>query len=440
MEGDGLYLLGGLCLLLAVVLPLATRGRAVSSPMVLVAMGLLLGWSPLADGWPDRPSEHPVVVERVAELAVIVALMGVGLALDRPLDLRRLAHWRRWSSTWRLLAVAMPLTIAAVAFLGWWAAGLPVATAILLGAVLAPTDPVLASDVQVGGPGVSAPSVEEDVEEHAEEPDEVRFALTAEAGLNDGLAFPFVYLAILVAAGFSVADAGVWVGWYVVGKVVLGVAVGIAVGKLMGLVVFRTSRRLVRLAAQSDPVVAVAALFTAYGLAEVLHGYGFLAAFACGMSLRAAERHHDYHREMHDVIERLERLLTLIVLLLLGIAMSRGLLERLDLAGVLVGTALVLLVRPLSGLFSLAAAGRTEGRGGLCREEQLAVAFFGVRGVGSIYYLAWATNHGDFAHVPWLWSTVAFTITLSVLLHGVTAAPVMHWLDRRRGEVTPAGR
>lgn len=439
MDGDGLYLLGGLCLLLAVVLPLATRGRAVSSPMVLVAVGLLLGWSPLADGWPDRPSEHPVVVERVAELAVIVALMGVGLALDRPLDLRRLQDWRRWASTWRLLAVAMPLTIAAVALLGWWAAGLPVATAILLGAVLAPTDPVLASDVQVGGPGVSVPTPTEGGEE-AEEPDEVRFALTAEAGLNDGLAFPFVHLAVLVAAGFSVSDAGLWVGWYVVGKVLLGVAVGIAVGKLMGLVVFRTSRRLVRLAAQSDPIVAVAALLTAYGLAEVLHGYGFLAAFACGMALRAAERSHDYHREMHDVIERLERLLTLIVLLLLGIAMSRGLLERLDLAGVLVGTALVLLVRPAGAWLALVVRGRTDPGAGLCREEQVAVAFFGVRGVGSIYYLAWATNHGDFADVPWLWSTVAFTVTLSVLLHGVTAAPAMHWLDRRRGQVTPAGR
>jgi len=439
MDGDGLYLLGGLCLVLAIVLPQATRGRAVSSPMVLVAVGLLLGWSPLADGWPTHPSQHPVVIERVAELALIVALMGVGLALDRPLDLRSLARWRAWTSTWRLLVVAMPLTIGAVALLGWWAAGLPVATAILLGAVLAPTDPVLASDVQVGGPDVTGPTERYEVHAESEERDEVRFALTAEAGLNDGLAFPFLHLAVLVAAGFSLADAGLWLGWYLVGKALLGVAAGVAVGALMGVVVFRTSRRLVRMTAQSDPIVAVAALLSAYGLAEMLHGYGFLAAFACGMALRAAERHHDYHREMHDVIERLERLLTLIVLLLLGVAMSRGLLEGLDPAGVLVGVALVLVVRPACGLLALGVRARSSGRGAPDRRERLAVAFFGVRGIGSIYYLAWATNHGDVADVPWLWATVAFTIVLSVFVHGVTASPAMAWLDGRR-EVTPDAR
>ena len=136
---------------------------------------------------------------------------------------------------WRLLLVTMPLTILGTAVLGWWVAGLAPAVALLLGAVLAPTDPVLASDVQVGEP------LTEDVEEPADEDeqqledDDIRFSLTAEAGLNDGLAFPFVHLALLLlAGGFTVVDAGAWVGWYVVGKIAVGVAVGLALGWLLG--------------------------------------------------------------------------------------------------------------------------------------------------------------------------------------------------------------
>ena len=106
--------------------------------------------------------------------------MGAGLKLDRPVS------WRGWESSWRLLGIAMPLTIAGIAFLGWTILGLGIGAALLLGAVLAPTDPVLASDIQVGPP-------------QSGKEDEVRFALTSEAGLNDGAAFPFVYLAIAIA-------------------------------------------------------------------------------------------------------------------------------------------------------------------------------------------------------------------------------------------------
>lgn len=442
MTADLTYVVAGASLLLAIILPDLLDRWAISAPMVLVGVGMLIGLTPLPDGMPLDPQEHQAVILHVTELAVLVALMGVGLALDRPLDFRDLRSWGRWSPAWRLLAVTMPLSIAGVALLGWWAAGLAPAAALLLGAALAPTDPVLASDVQVGGPDVSAPSGEFEVEEpgdETEESDEVRFALTAEAGLNDGLAFPFVHLALLTAAGLTLGDVGLWAGWYVVGKVVVGTAVGIVVGFLMGRIVFRAQRQAVRLAAQSDPLVALAALLTTYGLAEVVGGYGFLSVFACGMTLRSAERRHDYHRDMHDVVERLERLLTLVVLLFLGIATTRGLFEHLDLAGVLVGCALVLVIRPVTGWLALAVRPR-EGRGGLCREERLAVAFFGVRGVGSLYYLAYAATHADVPEEPWLWSTVAFTIVLSVLVHGVTATPAMAWLDRRREEVAPAGR
>jgi NhaP-type Na+/H+ or K+/H+ antiporter len=131
---------------------------------------------------------------------------------------------------------------------------------------------------------------------------------------------------------------------------------------------------------------------------------------------------------MHGVVERLERLLTLLVLLCLGISMSRGLLEALDWRGVGVAVALVLLVRPLSGLVSLMPLTRRER--GMNTRERLVTSFFGVRGVGSLFYLAYAAGQADFADVRWLWSTVAVTIGLSVLVHGVLAKPAMGWLER----------
>jgi NhaP-type Na+/H+ or K+/H+ antiporter len=169
--------------------------------------------------------DNHAFTEHLTEFCVLVALMGVGLALDRPLDLRRWVTWKRWGATWRLLGIAMPLCIAGVALLGWWAMGLAPAAALLLGAVLAPTDPVLASDVQVGGPTTLG---EDEDDEEIDESDEVRFALTSEAGLNDGLAFPFVYAAIYLASIGDVEEWGLrWLAWDLVGKVVISVAIGL---------------------------------------------------------------------------------------------------------------------------------------------------------------------------------------------------------------------
>ncbi len=398
--------------------------------MVLVGIGLVIGLTPLPDGLPFDPHENRVAIEHVTELTVLVALMGVGLALDRPLDPRRRSTWRAWSPTWRLLAVTMPLCIAATAVLGWWA-GLAPAAALLLGAVLAPTDPVLASDVQVAGPQTGDSEVEET--------DEVRFALTSEAGLNDGLAFPFVYAAILLATAGSASEWWYeWVGLYLVGKVVVGIVVGVGAGWLLSRLAFRSRSRALRVAERGESLLAVAALVTSYGLGEVLGGYGFLSVFACAMTFRSAERSHDYHAAMHEVVERLERLLTLFVLLALGIALSRGLLDALDWRGVAVGASLLLVIRPLTGWLALAVGARPEADvGGLAGRERWAIAFFGVRGVGSIYYLAYATGHVAPDRVDWLWSTVAFTVVASVLLHGVLATPAMTLLARR---AEPTGR
>ena len=170
----------GAVVLLTAWLPMVLKDWPLSLPIICIALGVLLVWSPLAPILGSNPLENRYVTERMTEFVVIVALMGAGLKLDRPLG------WHSWLITWRLIGVAMPITIAAIALLGWGWLGLDLASALLLGAALAPTDPVLASDVQVGPP-------------KSGEEDEVRFALTSEAGLNDGLSFPFVYLAIAVS-------------------------------------------------------------------------------------------------------------------------------------------------------------------------------------------------------------------------------------------------
>jgi NhaP-type Na+/H+ or K+/H+ antiporter len=436
---SALYLVAGLAVLLAALLPSVLSHLAISPPMVLLAAGIGMGLLPVGNEEFFDPLSNHTMIEQVTQFAVLLALMGVGLALDRPLRLRQPRDWRRWSATWRLLLAAMPLSIVGIWLLGWWGLGLASATALLLGAVLAPTDPVLAGDVQVGGPDVETQEVEESDERH-----EVRFALTSEAGLNDGLAFPFVYAAIfLVEKGTSWSWVGQWVAYELVGKVVIGFAVGAFVGWALAKLAFRARRASLRLAEQGEPLLALAALATSFGAAELVGGYGFIAVFCCGMAMRNGERGHDYQEEMHGVVQRLERLLTLLVLLCLGIAMSRGLLDALDWRGVVAGTVLVLLLRPLSGVLSLMPLAR---RGhGMDARERLVTAFFGVRGVGSLFYLAYAAGEADFTDMRWLWSTVAFTIGLSVVVHGVLAKPAMNWLEvnqerkaARDGSETPS--
>ncbi|HEU4511908.1 MAG TPA: cation:proton antiporter [Nocardioidaceae bacterium] len=430
MSADVVYLLAGGALLLAVVLPTVLRKAAISAPIVLLVVGALIGLLPLPEGVDVTPMSNRAFIEHLTEFTVIVALMGVGLALDRPLSFRRLSSWRKWSGAWRLLGIAMPLSIVAVAFVGWSVVGLAPAAALLLGAVLAPTDPVLASDVQVEGPTPA----DEDHDE-IDESDEVRFALTSEAGLNDGLAFPFVYAAIFMSSLGPVTEWGLrWLGWELVGKIVIGVLLGVLVGWLLAKTAFRAPAPSLRMAETGEPLLALAAVLLAYGVAESLGGYGFLAVFACAMTMRSAERGHEYHAHMHEIVERLERLLTLVVLLLLGVSMTNGLLRNLPWEAALLTLLLLFVIRPLSGLVAMGFRSSTCRIGDhvLTKGERLAISFFGVRGVGSLYYLAYATGEADFDEAQLLWSTVAFTIGISVLVHGITATPVMRWLERTR--------
>lgn len=431
MSADIVFLIGGLTLMVSVGLPSLLERAWLSAPVILIALGALIGLLPLPEAFVMDPVDQRTTILHVTELTVLVALMGVGLALDRPLSLRRATGWRTWSATWKLLGIAMPLSIAGVFLLGWWGLGLAAAPALLLGAALAPTDPVLASDVQVGGPGEDL-----DPDEEISERDEVRFALTSEAGLNDGLAFPFVYAAIFLASVGAVSDWGArWLAWELVGKVVVGALAGVAIGTAMGWAAFRSDRKSLRLAERGEPLLAVAAMLLSYGATELVGGYGFLGVFACAMALRAADRTHRFHEHMHSVMERLERLLTLFVLLFVGISITDGTLAHLDWRGVVLGVALVFAIRPLAGWVALG-VGRwrmvDEAHRPLERRERAITAFFGVRGVGTVYYLAYALSETAFPEERWLWATALFAIMLSVVVHGILATPVMTRLEAER--------
>jgi NhaP-type Na+/H+ or K+/H+ antiporter len=418
---DSLYAAAGAGTLLAAVLPRAVAGRPVSMPLVFLLAGVLAYALPL-----PLPSVDPVAdrveTEHLAELCVIVSLMGAGLALNRPVGLRA------WGPTWRLLGITMPLGVAGIALAGGLLLDWAPAAVLLLAAVLVPTDPVLAAEVRVGEPTDS---------EHDE--DDVRFALTSEAGLNDGLAYPFVAAAIALAASAGTGWSADWIaGWLamdVAYKCVVGVAAGLAVGRALGLMFFRARWFALRLSEHREGFVALGATFAAYGLAELLHGYGFLAVFTAACSIRSTERAHGYHLVMHEFIEQVERLLTAGLLFLAGGFVALGGLGPLTWQGAAVGLLVLLVVRPVTGLLAL--LGSPMGL-----RERLVASVFGVRGIGSLFYLAYALGAASFA-VPEeeMWAVVVFTVLCSVIVHGIATSPAITRVDRwreRAGKQEPA--
>ncbi|MDP3659743.1 sodium:proton antiporter [Phenylobacterium sp.] len=400
-----LFLAGlGAVVLLVAWVPLALKRAPLSLAILCVLIGLALFGSGLLAFRPD-PRTYDTITERLCELVVIISLMGAGLKLDRPFG------WKAWRTTWRLLAIAMPLTIAAVAALGHYGLGFPLAMALLFGAALAPTDPVLASDVQVGPP-------------QSGEEDEVRFGLTSEAGLNDGLAFPFVMLAIVFAQGAQ-PEAGDLLRWLAVDvawRIVCGVAVGWLVGRALGWLAFGAPH--VKLSHTGDGLVAIGATLLAYAVTEVLHGYGFLAVFIAALALRRREPGHEFHTALHDFAEQIERLLMMLVLVLFGGAIAGGMLAPLTWRDAGVAVLVLLVARPLAGWLSLAGTsvpGRDRGM----------IAFLGIRGIGSFYYLAYALNHATFGDSARIWAVTGLIVLLSILIHGVTATPLMLWIDAK---------
>jgi sodium/hydrogen antiporter len=348
--------------------------------------------------WLD-PLADASLMQHATELAVIVALFATGLRLDR--ELRPSA----WGAVARLLGVVMLLTIAAVALFGWAVMGLSVGAAIILGAALAPTDPVLAGDIGVGPPG----------EEEEREPN---FSITAEAGFNDGLAFPFVLLGFFVAT----RDGWGWVGEWAAADVLYAVTVGVAIGALAGygtaaLIVPLREREL--LAHGLDGWVGIGAVLAIYGATEVAGAYGFLAAFTGGLAFRRYERDHELNDRVHGGTEVVEKFLELAIILALGSAVTVAGLREPGLAGWALVPVVLLLVRPAT--VALAFLGSP-----LTARERLFLGWFGVRGVGSLYYVSAALAAGVLAtdEARTVFWTIAVTVLVSIVAHGVTGAPV----------------
>jgi sodium/hydrogen antiporter len=348
------------------------------------------------------PLADPLLFERLSEFAVIVTLFASGIRLDRAIGLRE------WSSTIRLLVVVMPLTIVAIAAFGMTAMGLSLGAAVVLGAVLAPTDPVLASSVQVGPPG------------EGKEP-EVRFALTSEAGLNDGLAFPFVMLGLFIAGEGGTG----WLGEWFAADLVYGIAVATLVGIGAGWLTARISSDLRERGLLRDALdgwLAVTVVLIVYGLTEIVGAYGFIAAFVGGIAFRRQEMHAPHHARVHDGAKLVENVTELAMILLLGSTVTLAGLAVPGISGWLLVPVLLLLIRPGATLLAFAGSAVADG-------ERRQIAWYGIRGIGSFYYLAVAIGSGALADAEeslLYWSVIA-CVGVSIVVHGVSSG---RWTPR----------
>lgn len=400
----GSYVIGLIFLGIAILAGIGAlsheRERAFSASLVYLGLGaaaaVVIAIADIA--WVDPIKDHSLI-ERLAEIVVIIALFGAGLKIERPLERGP------WSSVVRLLALTMPLTIGAVFVFGSEVIGLSVGAAIVLGAILAPTDPVLAGDIGVGPPG----------EEDKHEPS---FSITGEAGLNDGLAYPFLILGLFSLELGGSDWLGEWLWADVLYAILVGAAIGAAAGYLLAAAAVRLrDRRL--LATAFDGWLAIPAILIIYGLAEAAGAYGFIAAFAGGLAFRRYERGHEYNERVHEGAEVAEKIGELAAILLLGSMLTLSGLEAPGFAGWCLVALLLFVIRPAAVLISFLGSS-------LPRDERLFIAWFGVRGVGSLYYLAVAVGSGflpgeEAAIVAW---TAIGAVIVSIVVHGTTASPL----------------
>lgn len=394
----------GLATFLMVWMPKLSQYTGISYSVFYVFFGCIIYWifpqylpNPL-------PKDHLDITLHLSELIVIISLMGTGLKIDQKFT------FKNWSSPLKLVFITMILCITAVFFIGYYLLGLSLAAAVLLGAVLAPTDPVLASDVQVGPPN------EKDVSN-------TKFTLTAEAGINDGVAFPFSWLAIMI--GFSMSGQEVsflkWFTYDVIYRILVGIILGFLAGKALGYIVFDATKKYFVLKT-SDGLLAVAATLLVYGCTELVYGYGFIAVFVCAVAFRHYEKKHEFHHELHSFTDQIERLLLCILLILLGGSLVMGSLENLTWKTIVFSLSFLLIIRPLFGWLALR-------KSTLGSRDKLVASFFGIRGMGSVFYLSFAFTKFDFENKDELWTLVLFTILLSIAIHGFIANTAMKKAD-----------
>jgi NhaP-type Na+/H+ or K+/H+ antiporter len=380
--------------------------------------------------------------ERITEMAVVLSLFVGGLRL------RLTPEHPRWRPAYLLASLAMILTIGGIALAGWGLFGLPPPLALLAGAILAPTDPVLADAVTVGT---------------SQDQDRLRFALSGEAGLNDGLAFPFVYLALEFAAK-PPAPHGIsaWALFHVIWAVPGGLLIGYVLGRVIGRAAIAIRAHQRDTAAPTD-FLALALIALAYSIAQAAHALGFLAVFAAGIGLRGSERRtvevsphpsmqgtpaEDHPPaealvspgsvEAHEIAQPavaagvlvaevftygdiIERMLEALLVVMVGVSLAR----YLSVEGVLLGLLVLFIIRPLSVYLSTLGSPMSRLQRGL-------IGWFGIRGIGSLYYLAFAIPRlPPGLRGSSLGSLVLSTVAVSVVAHGMTAQSLMTWYEKR---------
>jgi sodium/hydrogen antiporter len=388
------------------------KGVISASSMYLV-LGLAAGGviHVLGLGWID-PFEDAALIEHLTEFALVVALFASGLTISRAL------HWSEWRAVIGLLGVVMPVTIAAGALWGATAMALSLGAAVALGAILAPTDPVLAGTVGLGPPGDSR------------EESDARFTLTAEASLNDGLVSPFVLLGVLIIDRGGSGWLGEWVAADLVYASLVAVAVGALAGYAFGSFIKWVQPRHV-LAPEFDGFLVIGAVLAIYGLAELLDSYGLVAVFTAGVYFRRYELEHEYNLRLHRGATIAKHFGELGVIVLLGTLVTAEALGAPGLSGWLIAPLLVLVVRPLGVLLLLS-------RSTMRRGERVFLAWFGVKGVASLYYIAFLIGErvlpaADESRLFW---TVAFAVMLSILVHGIGATAIARRLLGRESAST----
>ena len=386
------------------------RRLPLSTAMLYLAAGFGIGPVGLALMAPD-PLVYSAILERASEVAVLISLFAVGLNLGLPFS------DKGWRLPARLAIVSMTITVAMIAAIGMAGLGLSLGASILLGAILAPTDPVLASDVQL-------------VE--ASDRDRLRFSLTGEGALNDGAAFPFVMLG-LGLLGLHDLGTGGWrwfavdVLWATVGGLLIGGALGTLVGRL---VLYLRSRH--KSSVGLDEFLALGLIALTYGVAVLSHTYGFLAVLAAGIALqRVTERPGEVARtasanlmqEVQGFNEQLERIAEVAIVLAIGGMLAYTYLHTSAVWFVLV---LLLVVRPISVWVGLLGAP-------VSRDQRVLISWFGIRGIGSIYYLMFAINQGlPRALAEELIALTLAMVAASIVVHGISVTPLMSAYARRK--------
>ena len=374
-----------------------------SYSIIYLVVGVLLG----SNGWglvQVKPDTQ--FLERLAELVVIISVFNCGLKINRPLKIGS------WQYTIRLIGLLMPLSILAIAAIAHYVLSLGWGSAVLLGAILAPTDPVLASEVQLA---------------HVTDKDEVRFALTSEGGLNDSLAFPFVYFGL---HAFKNPDLNNWfINWVAI-DLFWAIAMGIVMGIVVAKAVVRIDRVLQKIRKADDLMedfVALSIILLTYSLTELVNGYGFLAVFVAGLvAQRSYHGQHEKREAQLEFTEQIEKLLEVTAIVILGTILLFA--PMLEYAGqsLLIAGSIFFVIRPLGVWLSMLG-------NNTIKETTNLIGWFGIRGLGSIYYLSYALGEGFKGEAAEQISWIVYTVVvLSVVMHGVTAAPLMARYENRK--------